>query len=306
MDGGRLGTRGSPLALAQARWAADELARANDWPVDAIEIVVIRTTGDIVQDRPLWQVGGKAVWTKELDAAMLEGRINWAVHSMKDVETFLAPGIAIAATLARADTTDRMVGAPDLRALPPGAVLGTSAPRRAAQALAARPDLTVVSFRGNVETRLAKLAAGEAHATLLAAAGLIRLGRGEVGTPQSHEDFLPAPAQGAVGITALEGSAALDAAGRVDHRATSAAVRTERALLARLGGSCRTPIAALATVGGEGVQLTAEILAMDGSERVRSSRAAMAADAENAARDLGGELLTRASPALRTLFEGAA
>lgn len=304
MEMKRLGTRGSPLALAQARAAAAALEAAHGWAAGAVEIVVIATTGDLVQDRPLYEVGGKAVFTKEIDAAMLAGRIEWAVHSMKDVETHLAPGIALAAMMARADVADRLVGAASLSELPQGAQLGTSAPRRAAQALAVRPDLVIVPFRGNVQTRLAKLAAGEAHATLLAAAGLARLGRSDVGTEQPRAIFLCAPAQGAVGLTArADDMVALAAAKRIEHAPTAHAVRIERALLAALGGSCRTPVAALAEIG-ETVAIEAEILAMDGSERVRAERLTTLDDAEDAARDLARELLARASPALAAMFAG--
>ena len=302
----RLGTRGSPLALAQARMTAQALVAEHGWPEDAVELVVIRTTGDRVQDRPLAEIGGKAVFTRELDTAMREGRIDLAVHSMKDVETVLADGIAFAGTLPRADTTDRLVGVADVRLLPPGARLGTSAPRRAAQALAIRPDLRVALLRGNVETRLAKLAAGEVDATLLAAAGLIRLGRDDVGTPQSHDDFLPAPAQGAVGLTArADDVVAQERARAINHLPTSLAIAIERALLLALGGSCRTPIAALAVIDGDAFTLTAEILAEDGSERVRGHRHAALADGPAAARDLADELLARASPSLAALFGGA-
>src|SRR6478735_5384363 len=193
MQGLRLGTRGSALALAQARKVAAAIETAQRWPDGWVQIVEITTTGDKVQDRPLAEIGGKALWTKELDRALLEGEIDCAVHSMKDVETIRPTRIAIAAV------RDRLVGAESIAALKPNAVVGTSSPRRAAQLRKLRPDLSAVLFRGNVDTRLAKLAAGEADATLLAAAGLERLGR-DVGTPIAIEEMLPAPAQGAVGI----------------------------------------------------------------------------------------------------------
>ena len=174
----KLGTRGSPLALTQARMVAEALCAAHGWTEDAVAIVPIKTTGDKVQDRPLAEIGGKALWTKELEAALLEGRIDIAVHSMKDVETWRPPTLAIGAMLPRADVRDRLVAndCDDFLCLAPGARLGTSSPRRAAQALNARPDLVVVPFRGNVDTRLSKLRSGEADATLLAAAGLDRRG----------------------------------------------------------------------------------------------------------------------------------
>lgn len=295
----KLGTRGSPLALTQARMVAEALCAAHGWPEGAVAIVTVKTTGDRVQDRPLADIGGKALWTKELEAALFEGRVDIAVHSMKDVETWRPDGLTIAAMLPRADTRDRLVAndCDDFMCLAPGARLGTSSPRRAAQALAARPDLKIVPFRGNVDTRLSKLATGEADATLLAAAGLDRLGRPDVGAPIPPELFLPAPAQGAVGIearTADERARALLAA--IDHPPTSAAVHAERALLAALHGSCRSPVAAQANGG-----LRAEILLPDGSERVAGARPA--ADAAAVA-DLAAELLGRASPALRALFGG--
>ena len=297
----KLGTRGSPLALTQARMVAEALCKAHGWTEDAVAIVAIRTTGDRVQDRPLAEIGGKALWTKELEAALAERRIDIAVHSMKDVETWRPDGLAIAAMLPRADPRDRLVAndCDDFMCLAPSARLGTSSPRRAAQALHARPDLVVVPFRGNVDTRLSKLRSGEADATLLAAAGLDRLGRPDVGTPIAPELFLPAPAQGAVGIELRAGDAVMRAlVAAIDHAPTSAAVHAERALLAALNGSCRSPVAALATPDGV---LRAEILLPDGSERV-----ATACDTSDAAaiRDLAAELLGRASPALRALFGG--
>ena len=232
----RLGTRGSPLALTQAGMVRDALCAAHGWAQDEIETIVIRTTGDKVQDRALAEIGGKALWTKELDRALLEGEIDASVHSMKDVETIRPEGIAIAAMLPRADVRDRLIGADSVAALRQGAVVGTSSPRRRAQLLRLRPDLDVVLFRGNVDTRLAKLAAGEADATLLAAAGLDRLGR-EVGHAIPTDEMLPAPAQGAVGIEVRAGDeTAAVIVGAIDDPATSQCVLAERALLAEAGG----------------------------------------------------------------------
>src|SRR6201996_2671143 len=177
----RLGTRGSPLALVQANMVAAALRAAYGWAEDAIVIVPVKTTGDQVQDRPLAEIGGKALWTKELDRALLDGAIDFAVHSMKDVETIRPQAIRIAAMLPRADVRDRLIGAQSIAALPQGVRIGTSSPRRAAQVRHLRPDVAIVSFRGNVDTRLRKLAEGEAEATLLAAAGLDRLERGDLG-----------------------------------------------------------------------------------------------------------------------------
>jgi hydroxymethylbilane synthase len=303
----RLGTRGSPLALAQARMTAAAIEAAHGWAPGAFALVIVRTTGDRVQDRPLHEIGGKAVFTKELDAALLEGRIDCAVHSMKDVETALAPGIALGPMLPRAPVEDRLFGAERLADLRSGARLGTSSPRRAAQALARRGDLRIVALRGNVETRLAKLANGEVDATLLAAAGLTRLGQGGLGAALPLDQFLPAPAQGAVGLTLRAGDAATAAVlAPIDDAPTSHAVAVERALLAGLGGTCRTPIAALAQAEGAQTWLRAEILSPDGAERVAGERRSAPADAVAAARDLAAELLARASPALAGSFAGAA
>lgn len=296
----KLGTRGSPLALVQANMVKHALAAAHDI---ACEIHVIRTTGDSVQDRALAEIGGKALWTKELDRALLGGEIDLAVHSMKDVETIRPDSIAIAAMLERADVRDRLVGADSIAAIRENGVVGTSSPRRRAQVLRARPDLSVVLFRGNVDTRLAKLAAGEADATLLAAAGLERLGREDVGVALAVEEMLPAPAQGAVGIECRADdamTAALLAA--IDHRATSRAVRAERAFLAALDATCHSPIAALATIADDMVTLRAELLSEDGGEYVAGD--ASGADGEALARDLARALFERATPAIRAGFAG--
>ncbi len=282
----RIGTRGSPLALVQARMVADALRAAHGWAESAIEIVPIVTTGDVVQDRPLAEVGGKALWTKELDACLAEGRTDLSVHSMKDVETIRPDLFAIAAMLKRADTRDRLIGADSIEGLPEGATVGTSSPRRSAQLLARRPDLRIVSIRGNVQTRLAKIARGEMDATLLAAAGLDRLRIAE-GAPL---DLLPAPAQGAIGVETLAACAdlrpLLDA---IDHRPTHDAVNAERAFLAALGGDCHSAIAALAV----GATVRAEILSADGRE---------VHEGEGEAEALAHRLLDQASPALRAVF----
>jgi hydroxymethylbilane synthase len=296
----KLGTRGSPLALVQANMVKDALFAAHGI---ASEIHVIRTTGDRVQDRALAEIGGKALWTKELDRALLDGEIDLAVHSMKDVETIRPESIVIAAMLERADVRDRLVGAASLAVIRDNGVVGTSSPRRRAQVLRARPDVSVVLFRGNVDTRLAKLAAGEADATLLAAAGLDRLGRDDVGIVLAIEDMLPAPAQGAVGIECRADdamTAALIAA--IDHEATSRAVRCERAFLATLEATCHSPIAALATITDDNVTLRAELLSEDGGDHVAGD--ASGPDGEALARDLASALFERATPAIRAGFAG--
>jgi hydroxymethylbilane synthase len=296
----RLGTRGSPLALVQARLVATALRDAHGWGPELIEIEPIATSGDQLRDKPISEMGGKALWTKELDLALMEGRIDLAVHSMKDVETIRPRELALAAMLERADVCDRLVGAPSLEALPRGARVGTSSPRRAAQLLARRPDLVIVPFRGNVETRLRKIQRGEVDATLLAAAGLDRLGRADCGV--LLDDFLPAPAQGAIGIEARTSDRRVRTLlAAIDHRSTHLCVAAERRLLEGLGGSCRSPVAALATLAGGEIRLRAEILTEDGLEAERCDRTFASGD-ESAPLELARDMLDRAPPRLRALF----
>lgn len=282
---------------------ADALRGAHGWSEDRIEIVPITTSGDLIQDRPLAEVGGKALWTKELDRCLSDGRTDISVHSMKDVETFRPAALTIAAMLPRADIRDRLIGAAGIPALPSGARVGTSSPRRSAQLLRRRPDLDVVAFRGNVGTRLAKLKQGEADATLLAAAGLDRLGRGDVGTAIEITEMLPAPAQGAVGIEVRtndrETRALVEA---IDDRTTHLCVSAERRLLEALGGDCKSPIAALAVLEDGLVRLRAEILSQDGRD-CESGESIFAIGDDDAPADLAAQLLERASPALRALFQ---
>jgi hydroxymethylbilane synthase len=298
----RIGTRASPLALAQARLAAEALREAHDWGPERIEIVPITTSGDMIQDRPLAEVGGKGLWTRELDRCLLDGRTDMSVHSMKDVETIRPAELVIAAMLPRADVRDRLVGADSIAALPEGARVGTSSPRRAAQLLSRRPDLAIVPIRGNVQTRLRKLEAGEADATLLAAAGLDRLGHPEIGAPL--DDMLPAPAQGAVGIEVAAANGQVRwLVEAVDHRETSLCVAAERRLLEGLGGDCRSPVAALARSEGGDVRLRAEILTGDGIDVERCDTLFPAGDVQ-APLDLARDMLRRAGPRLRALFAG--
>ena len=293
----RIGTRGSPLALAQARMVAAALRAAHGWDEAAIELVPITTTGDVIQDRPLAEVGGKALWTKELDRCLAEGRTDLSVHSMKDVETIRPEALVIAAMLPRADTRDRLIGAESLIALPEGARVGTSSPRRSAQLLARRQDLTIGSIRGNVQTRLAKLEAGEFDATMLAAAGLDRLGI-LIGTPL--DDLLPAPAQGAVGVEILAIRDDLrPVLAAIDDSDTHRCVSAERAFLAALGGDCRSAVAARASCTANGVRLEAEILSADGREVQAGTT-----DPDGSPAALARLLLERASPALRAMFAG--
>ena len=298
----RIGTRGSPLALAQARMVATALRDAHGWGPERIDIVEIATTGDMIRDRPLSEIGGKALWTKELDRALIDGLTDISVHSMKDVETLRPAALAIAAMLPRAATSDRLVGAPSLAALPRAARVGTSSPRRSAQLLARRPDLVLVPLRGNVETRLRKIALGEADATLLASAGLDRLGHHEIGVVL--DDFLPAPAQGAVGVEIRSEDGRTRATiAAIDDRNTHVCVAAERRFLEALGGSCRSPIAALAVLERGWVRLAAEILSPDGGEVRAGEIRFRAGDAQRPA-ELAERLLGAASIALRSLFSG--
>jgi hydroxymethylbilane synthase len=298
----RLGTRGSPLALAQARMAATTLEAAHHWIDGRVEIIPITTSGDKITDRPLADVGGKALWTKELDLALLDGRTDASVHSMKDVEAVRPASLTIGAMLPRGDVRDRLIGADSLDALPKGARVGTSSPRRAAQLLRARPDLVILPIRGNLDTRLAKVEAGEFDATLLAAAGLDRLGRPKVGKPISIDVMLPAPGQGAIGIEcrADDGETCSKLA-RLDVHMTSAAVRAERAFVAALGGSCHSPVAALAEVRAGRVHLRAEILSEDGKDCV-ADEARFAIGDEQAPAELARAMLGRAPESIRRLF----
>ena len=276
------------------------LVAAHGWREEEIALVPIRTTGDRVQDRPLAEIGGKALWTRELDRALLAGEVDACVHSMKDVETIRPEPIAIAAMLPRADVRDRLIGAESVEALRDGAIVGTSSPRRRAQLLSLRPDLTIVPLRGNVDTRLAKLAAGEVDATLLAAAGLDRLGR-DAGTAIPTATMLPAPAQGAVGVEVRTDDIVAQAAvAQITDPATFACVMAERALLANLGADCHSPVAALASLAGETLELRACLYAEDGGAQVAGSGEGALGDPVGAT--LAGELLERAPDAIRRLF----
>src|SRR4051812_8770593 len=297
----RLGTRGSPLALVQARLVATALRETHEWGPELIEIEPMATSGDQLRDRPLAEFGGKALWTRELDLALIEGRIDLAVHSMKDVETLRPPELAIAAMLPRADVRDRLIGAESLDALHEGARVGTSSPRRTAQLLARRPDLTIVPLRGNVETRLRKIQLGEADATLLASAGLERLGHAE---GVVLDDFLPAPSQGAIGIEVRADDRRTRArAQAIDDSGTHLCVDAERRLLARLGAPCHSAVAALAQLDRGRIHLRAEILSPDGRE-VQSGEIIFTAAEKDRPAELAAELLGKASPALRSLFGG--
>jgi hydroxymethylbilane synthase len=298
-----IGTRGSPLALAQARMVAEALEKAHGWAAGAVHILPVKTSGDRIQDRPLAEVGGKALWTKELDLALLAGETDCSVHSMKDVESERPEALAIAAMLARADVRDRLIGANSIEALPEGAVVGTSSPRRAAQLKRLRPGLKTVSIRGNVDTRLAKLQSGEVDATLLAAAGLDRLGRPDVGIPIDSSEMLSAPGQGAIGIECraddVVTSPLLSA---IDHRETHAAVLAERAFTRALGGTCHSPVAALARIEGGEIALSCEILSEDGRDRIADQLRFPIGDFAQA-EAMARRMLDTAPSSIRCLFE---
>jgi hydroxymethylbilane synthase len=292
-----LGTRGSPLALEQANEARRLLAEAQGWEIERIALRVIRTSGDRIQDRPLAEAGGKGLFTKEIDAALLAGAIDAAVHSAKDLPSLAPAGVAIAATLAREDVRDALVSvfADTIEGLPHGATFGAASPRRQAQALRLRPDLRPTLLRGNVETRLKKAEAGAVGATLLALAGLKRLGLSHRARAVLDLDrFLPAPGQGAIAITARSADArALQALEPISDAATAAALAAERAFLAELEGSCRTPIAGLARLEAGRLQLRGEVLRADGSERFDIAAESAPADAERLGREAGRDLAAR-------------
>lgn len=297
-----LGTRGSPLALVQAHKVASALEVANRWTADFVQIEVVETTGDKVQDRPLAEIGGKQLWTKELDRALMEGEVDFCVHSLKDVEAIRPREISIAAVRPRGDVQDRLIGADSIDALPQGAVVGTSSPRRKAQLLSLRPDLKIVSLRGNVQTRLAKLEAGEVQATLLAGAGLRRLGMGNVGTPIPLETMLPAPTQAVIAIECRADDAmTASTLTIIDDRTTHTLIRVERAFTAALGGSCHSPVAAYAEIVEGKCRLRAQVLSEDGSEQVNEEAVFDCGDLESPKR-LAQVMLEKAPDSIRSLF----
>jgi hydroxymethylbilane synthase len=296
----RIGTRGSPLARAQTDLVCRALALAHPELAvpGALEPVVIRTTGDRVTDRPLAQLGGKGLFCKELEAALLEGRVDVAVHSMKDLPTWLPVGLVIGAVAERADPRDVVIARvpAKLADLPEGAVIGTASVRRRAQLLARRPDLRLANFRGNVDTRLRRLDAGEVDAIVLALVGLRRLGIDQAGAViLSAEEMLPAVGQGAIGVECrAEDTLTLGLLAAIDHPDSRACLRAERALLAALDGSCQTPIGGLAEIDEGRLHLRALIARADGSECLRAARSGAHGDAEALGRDAGRELKARA------------
>ncbi len=294
----RIGTRGSPLALAQAYETRARLAAAFDLPHEAFEIVVIKTTGDKVLDRPLKEIGGKGLFTREIEEDLLSGAIDIAVHSMKDMPVLQPEGLLLDCYLPREDVRDAFVSLEfdSLDALPAGTKVGSSSLRRRAQLTARRPDLEVVEFRGNVQTRMKKLEDGVAGATFLAQAGLNRLGMADVARSAiSPEDMLPAVAQGAIGIERRANDPrTAEMLAAIHDRDTGIRLAAERAFLAGLDGSCETPIAGLAEIDGPMLRLRGEILRPDGSEVLSEDRSAPIAEAARLGADMARDLRARA------------
>jgi hydroxymethylbilane synthase len=316
----RIGTRGSPLALAQAHEVEARLTAAHGAGPDlgqdsgqlAFEIKVIKTTGDRIQDRPLAEAGGKGLFTKEIEEALLAGEVDIAVHSMKDMPTVLPAGLALAAFLPREDVRDALISpkAASLADLPRGAVVATSSLRRQAQVRHLRPDLRVVPMRGNVETRLRKLAEGVADATLLALAGLNRLGiTDRAAGPVPVEAMLPAVAQGAIGVEIrADDERMAQLLAPLNHEPTALAVTAERVFLARLEGSCRTPIAALGELvdgpAGPRFVFRGMILSPDGSQCFEAERQGRPEEALRLAEDAAAEILAAAGPEFVRSLQG--
>ena len=298
----KIGTRGSPLALAQAHETRSRLMAAFDLPEAAFEIVIIKTTGDdaalIAKDRPLKELGGKGLFTKEIEEDLLSGAIDIAVHSMKDMPVLQPEGLLLDTYLPREDTRDAFVS-PNVKTLadlPAGAVVGTSSLRRRAQLLNYRPDLKVVEFRGNVQTRLKKLGDGVADCTFLAMAGLNRLGMNDVASSAIQpEEMLPAVAQGAIGIERrASDSRTADMLAALHDTATGQRLAAERAFLAALDGSCETPIAALAELDGTTLRLRGEVLRPDGSESLSEDKTCAIEDGAELGREMAASLLAKA------------
>jgi hydroxymethylbilane synthase len=301
----RIGTRGSALALAQAAETRARLMAAHGLPEDMFEIVVISTSGDRIQDRPLSEVGGKGLFTKEIEEALLDRRIDIAVHSSKDMPTRLPEGLTLSAFLEREDVRDAFIGraAASIDELPRGAVVGSSSLRRQALLRRLRPDLQVVTFRGNVQTRLRKLESGEVDATLLALAGLRRLSLAGVATQLLPvENFPPAPGQGAICIECRSGvDRVSELLSHINHHDTESALRCERAFLAALDGSCRTPIAGYATIDGNRLSFNGTILTPDGVEAHEVAAAGDVSDAALLGADAGARVRQKAG---ERFFEG--
>jgi hydroxymethylbilane synthase len=301
MQGLRLGTRGSALALAQARKVAAAIETAQRWPDGWVQIVTVTTTGDKVQDRPLAEIGGKALWTKELDRALLDGEVDFCVHSMKDVESIRPSEIHIAAVRPRGDVRDRIIGAESIDKLKQGAVVGTSSPRRAAQLKRLRPDLEIVPIRGNVETRLKKVENGEVDATLLASAGLKRL-EINIGTAIPTEIILPAPGQAVIGIECRTNDTRTQSVlTTVSNEITYNCVMAERAFTRALGGTCHSPVAAFCVREDGDLRMRAQLFSEDGRDMVED-RAVFDCGDTSTPEGLAHSLLGAAPESIRRLF----
>jgi hydroxymethylbilane synthase len=301
MQGLRLGTRGSALALAQARKVASAIEAAQRWPEGWVEIVSVTTTGDKVQDRPLAEIGGKALWTKELDRALIEGEVDFCVHSMKDVESVRPAEIHIAAVRPRGDVRDRIIGAESIDKLKQGARVGTSSPRRAAQLRRLRPDLEIVPIRGNVETRLQKVESGEVDATLLASAGLKRL-EIDAGTAIPTEIILPAPAQAVIGMECRTNDTRTQSVlSTVSNDITYNCVMAERAFTRALGATCHSPVAAFCVLEDGDLRMRGQLFSEDGSDMVEDRAAFDCGDCKSP-EALARSLLAKAPESIRRLF----
>ena len=296
----RIGTRGSPLALAQAYETRRRLIEALDVTEDSFEIVVISTSGDRILDRPLKEVGGKGLFTKEIEQEMLDGKIDIAVHSMKDMPVEQPDGLMLGCYLPREDVRDAFVSSHfnNVSDLPSGSKVGTSSLRRKAQLKFFRPDLEVVEFRGNVQTRLKKLSDGVASCTFLAMAGLNRLGLADVAQSAINpSEMLPAIAQGAIGIEWREvDKKTADILKKIHHEETAQQINAERAFLAELDGSCQTPIAGLATIEGSSLKLTGQVLRTDGSDSISETASSNIEDGPELGRELAQKILAQAGP----------
>jgi hydroxymethylbilane synthase len=298
----RIGTRGSPLALAQANQVKAKIMSAHHLSDEAVTVHVIKTTGDQVLDRSLSEIGGKGLFTKEIEEALLGDTIDVAVHSMKDMQTVLPDGLVIGAVLEREDARDAFISLrySSLAEIPAGGVVGTSSLRRKAQLLHARPDLRVVEFRGNVQTRLRKLEEGVADATFLAMAGLKRLGlEDRITVPVALSDMLPAVAQGAIGLEIRADDSPMAAIlASLNHTQTAWCVDAERSFLARLEGSCRTPIAGYGTIENSTLTFRGELLSPDGARCYEVSRSGAVEDAFRLGLDAADEILGNADASL--------
>ncbi len=296
----RIGTRGSPLALAQAYETRKRLTNALNISEDSFEIVVISTSGDRILDRPLKEVGGKGLFTKEIEQDMLDGKIDIAVHSMKDMPVEQPDGLTLGCYLPREDVRDAFVSSryKNVNELPSGSKVGTSSLRRKAQLKFSRPDLEVVEFRGNVQTRLKKLKDGVATCTFLAMAGLNRLGLDEVAqSTMNPNEMLPAIAQGAIGIEWREEDQQIsDILKKIHHEETGQRLNTERAFLAELDGSCQTPIAGLAIIEGSSLKFTGQVLRTDGSESISETAFGDIEDGPRLGREMAQKILSQAGP----------